>query len=160
MVALLCACSREEPKPANVTPEIATLASDALHAASQIKVSGNIEAVLREHPLAPRYVDAMRKHFEMMRMLHGVGLQSHLRYPLCVAGAPRSVLSGRCHRESRGDHDGALRHGTHPTRRRRAAVHRGWGGARLPLRATRRRLDDVEMHQEELVARLRNPCGI
>jgi hypothetical protein len=84
IIVLLSACSQEHeppPSPVLVPPEIAELANDALRAASEVKVSGDIDAVLREHPLSPRYSAVMGEHFELMRELHRVGLDARIRYP-------------------------------------------------------------------------------
>ena len=86
VVTVLAGCSRaEEPRYARrmseVPPELAMLAADALRAATDIKVTGDVEAVLlRERPRSARYEAAMRGHFELMRELHRVGQQSHVRY--------------------------------------------------------------------------------
>ncbi len=169
IVALLCACSREEPKPPNVPPEIATLAGDALHAASQIKVSGNIEAVLREHPLAPRYVDAMRKHFEMMRMLHGVGLQSNLRYPryalqvrhdqFCQDDATANLVVTTMVRYDY-EHIPPVEGAPPYTAGEEEHVFRFERRGGVWMMAHHHEISLAEMHQEELVTRLRNPCGV
>jgi len=90
IIMILGACSRDlseqgpqgsAHRPANVPPDIAGLATDALRAAAEVKVGGDIDAVLRAHPLSPRFSVAMREHFELMQRLHRVGLQSRLRYP-------------------------------------------------------------------------------
>jgi hypothetical protein len=77
LVAALLACAREEPVP----PEIAAISADALRAAAEIKVGGDVESVVRAHPLAPRYASAMAGHFALMRELHEVARRAQLRYP-------------------------------------------------------------------------------
>jgi hypothetical protein len=86
IAAALAACSPAEPPRRSdevvaVPAEIARLATDSLEAASEIKVSGDRDAVLRERPLSPRYAPAMRKHFELKGELHRVGLRAKIRYP-------------------------------------------------------------------------------
>ncbi|HEX6160047.1 MAG TPA: hypothetical protein VF111_07770 [Thermoanaerobaculia bacterium] len=175
LLAVLAACSRggEDRAAArpNVTvpPEIATLAADALRAASEIKVGGDIEAVLRAHQRSPRYAAAMAKHFALMRELHRAGLEARLRYPrssvavqhdqFCQrSGVAHLVVTAmvRYDMESippaagappytAGQEEHVFRFEQGPNGQWTMAAHHEIGLA--------------EMHQKEVVARLRNPCA-
>jgi hypothetical protein len=163
-IALLAACS---PEP--VPPAIAELATDALRAASEIKVRGDVDAVLREHPHAPRYAAAMAKHFRLMRKLHGVGLQSSIRYP-------RSYLQVR-HDQfcERGDTahlvvTAGVRYDMEPIPPARGTPHYTASEEQHVFRfhrdgqgqwmmAAHHEITLAELHDRETVARLRNPCA-
>lgn len=88
IVAVSCSPSGEAPAaradatgPVAAPAPLLALAEDALRASAEVKVRGDVEAVLRTHPLAPKYRDALQPHFALMRRLHEVGLRSRLRYP-------------------------------------------------------------------------------
>jgi hypothetical protein len=174
IVAVLAACSPDAKEsqysrrgPVEVPPAIATLAIDALRAASEIKVSGDADAVVREHALSPRYAQAMAKHFALMRKLHLVGLQSRIRYP-------RSTVSVRHHQFCE---TGRVAHLVVTTMVRydmeaippaTGAPHYTAGQEEHVFRFERRdgawvmadhhEISLEEMHQKEIVTRLRNPC--
>jgi hypothetical protein len=167
MVLLLGACSPEREE--NVPQEIAELATDALRAASEVKVSGDIDAVLRAHPLSPRYSAAMRKHFELMSRLHRVGLQTRIRYrryslevrhdqfcedertaKLAVTTLVRYDMEAvPPNAGSPGSTSGQEEHGFGFERRDGSA----W------VMVTHHEISLEEMHRKEVVTRLRNPCG-
>ena len=162
---LLGACARDE-----APPEIATLAADALRAASEIKVSGDPDAVLRNHEQSPRYAAAMAKHFALMRELHRVGLQSRIRYarPVVTVRRDRFCEKGRIAHlvvtamvrydmeaippatgvpgYTAGEEEHVFR------------FERGEAGAWMM--AYHHEISLGEMHQKDVVARLRNPCGL
>jgi hypothetical protein len=176
IVAILAACSPdagESPSsrrgPVEVPPEIATLAIDALRAAAEIKTSGDAGAVLREHERSPRYAAAMAKHFALMRELHRVGLQSRIRYP-------RSSVTVRHDRFcERGDvaHlvvTAMVRYDMEAIPPATGAPPYTAGQEEHVFRFERRdsgpwmmanhhEITLEEMHQKEIVTRLRNPCG-
>ncbi len=176
IVVILAACSRDtkesrysRPGPVEVPPEIATLAIDALRAASEIKVSGDAEAVLREHELSPRYAAAMAKHFALMRKLHGVGLQSRIRYPrssvsvehdqFCeTGGLAHLVLTAmvRYDMEPIPPATGTLGYTAGQEEHVFRFARRDGGPWMM---ANHHEIGLGEMHQKEVVTRLRNPCG-
>lgn len=165
---MLGACSRQKPAPPPQVPaELASLAGDALHAASQIKVSGDIDAVLRRHTLAPRYATAMRKHFELMTVLHRAGVRAHVRHPrytlqlrheqFCQDETTANLVISTMTRydmESIPPAEGA------PPYTAGAEEHvfrfERRGGAWVM--ALHHEISLAEMHQKGVAERLRNPC--
>ena len=177
VIVTLLACSAEHEEGAashrqgtgQVPPEIATLAVDALHAASEVKVSGDTGAVLRKHHLAPRYTAAMAEHFALMNRLHRVGLQSRIRYP-------RSSVSVRhdqfCEKGLTADLvlTAMVRYDMEAIPPATGAPHYTAGQEEHVFRFERRNgktwvmthhheISLAEMHREEVATRLRNPCG-
>lgn len=150
-------------------PEIATLTTDALRAASEIKVGGDPDAVLRGHVLSPRYAAAMAKHFALMRELHRVGLQSRIRYcrpavtvrhdQFCQTGNVAHLAVTAMVRYDMEPIPPAA--GTPPyTAGQEEHVFRFERRDGGPwVIASHHEIDLAEMHQEEVVTRLRNPCG-
>jgi len=171
--AVLAACSRpEEPRYARriveVPPEIAALAVDSVRAASEIKVSGDTEAVLREHPRSARYALAMTNHFDLMRELRRAEEQSNVRYvrpdvtvrndQFCSDGTTAVlVMAARV----RYDLEAIPPNGGTPpyTASEEDHVFRferrigGW------MMTSHHEITDAERKQREVVTRLRNPCG-
>ncbi|HYC92040.1 MAG TPA: hypothetical protein VEO54_22700 [Thermoanaerobaculia bacterium] len=165
MLAAACAPAQEHDAP----PEIAELAVDALRAAAEVKVRGDVEAVLREHPLSLRYAAAMQEHFALMRELHHVGLRSKIRYPrsevsvrhdrFCETGAvAHLVLTARVRydMESVPPASGAPPY-TAGEEEHVFRFERNAAGAWIVAR--HHEINLAEMHQPEVVRRLRNPCG-
>ena len=174
VVVVLIACSREQPTRyarhmAAVPPQIVTLASDALTVAAEIKVSGDVDAVLREHALAPRYAPVMMKHFELMRELHRVGLQSRIRYPrssvsvrhdqFCQRGDVANLVVAamvRYDMESIPPNSGSPGYTAGLEEHVFRFEHRAGG---LWVMVSHREITLAEMHQRGVAMRLRNPCG-
>ncbi|HEY0144266.1 MAG TPA: hypothetical protein VGF48_25495 [Thermoanaerobaculia bacterium] len=176
IVAILVACSpgakesrhHAVPEPV-VPPEIASLALDSLRAAAEIKMSGDAGAVVREHALSPRYAAAMSKHFALMRELHLVGLQSRVRYPrstvsvrheqFCEQGLVAHLVVTAMVRhdmESIAPASGAPPYTAAQEEHVFRFARRNDG---TWVMTNHHEIDLAEMHQEELAARLRNPCG-
>jgi hypothetical protein len=170
LIAATLACSPgEEERSVDVPPEIATLAVDALRAASEIKAGGDADAVLRGHALSPRYATAMAKHFALMRKLHQVGLESRIRYPrsyvsvqhdqFCEKGGVAHLVATAMVRydmeaippaaESPPPYTAGQEEHVFRFERREDGT---W------TIANHYEISLAEMHQKDVVARLRNPC--
>ena len=168
IMALLACSPREELSEAPA--EIALLAADALRAASEIKVSGDPDAVARRHEQSPRYAQAMAKHFALMRALHLAGLQSRIRYP-------RSSVTVRhdqfCEKEGvahlvvtamvRYDMEAIPPATGGPPPHTASQEEHVFRFERLDQRkwvmTNHHEISLAEMHRKDVVARLRNPCG-
>jgi hypothetical protein len=175
IVVILAACSRDANEsrysrrgPVEVPPEIATLAIDALRAASEIKVSGDADAVLGEHERSPRYAEPMAKHFALMRQLHQVGVQSRIRYPrssvtvrhdqFCEKGQVAHLVVTamvRYDMEAIPPATGS----PHYTAGQEEHVFRFERRDGAWVMADHHEINLEEMHQKEVVTRLRNPCS-
>ena len=172
IVAILAACSPGEKysrrDPVEVPPEIATMAVDALRAASEIKVGGDAEAVLREHELASRYAAAMAQHFALMGELHRVGLRSRIRYPRSSV----TVRHDQFCEKGRAAHlvvSAMVRYDMEPippatgspgyTAGQEEHVFRFERRDGTWVMASHHEINLEEMHQKEVVTRLRDPCG-
>jgi hypothetical protein len=66
--------------PDTVVAALSVLARDALRANAEMRVHGDIEAVLRRRPSAPRYRAAMWPAFRLTRYLRGVSERDGVRY--------------------------------------------------------------------------------
>ena len=169
MAAILACSPAENAAPVDVPAEIATLAIDALRAAAEIKVSGEAGAVLRQHALSPRYAAAMAKHFALMDKLHRVGLQSRIRYPRSSV----SVRHDQFCEKGRVAHlvvTAMVRYDMEPIPPATGSPSYTAGEEEHVFRFERRdggtwvmanhhEISLEEMHQREVVTRLRNPCA-
>lgn len=170
LLSIVACAPEEQPRSAALLPdEIARLTVDALRAAADVKVSGDIDAVLRQHTQSARYETAMRKHFAMMRELHLVGQRSQLRYrdpsvevrheQFCEQNGVAhlvAIATVRYDMESIPPASGAPPYTAgeeqHVFRFQRV-------GDGTWMMASHHEISLAEMHQRDVVARLRNPCG-